>query len=288
MQTDAQPQTQDAPRADDTARSAGPATRTAAPTGAPPVPRGHPSIDELLASARARLDRLTPEDAAAQLATGALLVDIRSEMVRRSEGEIPGSLIIDRNVLEWRLDPCSDWRIEEATDHTLRVVIVCQQGYMSSMAAAGLHDLGLLRATDIEGGYEAWRTAGLPVVPGVTMPGSYVAAAPARISLDPGGQRLLVDGVPVALTPLEFRLLTALVRGNGRVISREDLRTGLGEWAGSRSRSVDLHIHRIRRKLGPRAAGLLTTEWGVGFRLRAAPAPTATSTAPPIRPKCKL
>ncbi|MFQ3555186.1 winged helix-turn-helix domain-containing protein [Streptomyces gramineus] len=82
---------------------------------------------------------------------------------------------------------------------------------------------------------------------------------------------MLVDGAPIALTPLEFRLLTALLRGNGRVITREDLRSGLGEWAGSRSRSVDLHIHRIRRKLGPRAAALLTTERGVGFRLRAAP-----------------
>ncbi|MFG3023692.1 winged helix-turn-helix domain-containing protein [Streptomyces sp. NPDC048254] len=117
----------------------------------------------------------------------------------------------------------------------------------------------LVRATDIVGGYEAWRAAGLPVVPGGTLPGSYVAAAPSPISLDPGGQRLLVDGAPVALTPLEFRLLTALLRGNGRVITREDLRSGLGEWAGSRSRSVDLHIHR---KLGPRAAALLTTERG--------------------------
>jgi DNA-binding response OmpR family regulator len=133
------------------------------------------------------------------------------------------------------------------------------------------HDLGLLRATDIVGGYEAWRAAGLPVVPGATLPGSNVAAAPVRISLDPGAQRMLVDGAPVSLTPLEFRLLTTLLRGNGRVVSRDDLRAGLGEWAGSRSRSVDLHIHRIRRKLGPRAAELLTTQWGVGFCLRTAP-----------------
>ncbi|MFI6017412.1 winged helix-turn-helix domain-containing protein [Streptomyces sp. NPDC051287] len=231
----------------------------------------HSSIDDLLARARVRLDRLTPEEAAGELAAGALLVDVRADLVRRAEGEIPGSLVMDRNVLEWRLDPCSAWRIEEAADHSLRAVIMCSQGYMSSMAAAGLHDLGLVRATDIVGGYEAWRDAGLPVVPGGTMPGSYVASTPSPISLDPGGQRMLVDGAPIALTPLEFRLLTALLRGNGRVITREDLRSGLGEWAGSRSRSVDLHVHRIRRKLGPRAAALLTTERGVGFRLRAAP-----------------
>ncbi|MFF4258674.1 winged helix-turn-helix domain-containing protein [Streptomyces sp. NPDC001663] len=254
-------------------------TRPEGPAGTDPrgcAPRVHPSIDDLLARARTRLDRITPKDAARELADGALLVDVRADMVRRAEGEIPGSLVMDRNVLEWRLDPCSAWRIEEAADHCLRAIIMCSQGYMSSMAAAGLHDLGLLRATDIIGGYEAWRASGLPVVPGGTMPGSYVATAPSPISLDPGGQRMLVDGAPVALTPLEFRLLTALLRGNGRVIRREDLRAGLGEWAGSRSRSVDLHIHRIRRKLGPRAAALLTTERGVGFRLRATPAPVDT------------
>ncbi|MFF8908014.1 winged helix-turn-helix domain-containing protein [Streptomyces olivaceoviridis] len=113
-------------------------------------------------------------------------------------------------------------------------------------------------------------------MPGGVLPGSYVAAAPSPISLDPGSRRMLVDGAPVALTPLEFRLLTALLRGNGRVVTREDLRSGLGEWAGNRSRSVDLRIHRIhriRRKLGPRAAALLTTERGVGFRLRATATP---------------
>ncbi|MFD4530267.1 winged helix-turn-helix domain-containing protein [Streptomyces sp. NPDC058470] len=258
-----------------------PATDLTRPAPAPAAtlrpPHGHASIHELLEQARARLDRLTPEDAARELADGALLVDVRSDLVRRAQGEVPGSLVIDRNVLEWRLDPCSAWRIEEATDHGLRVVLICSEGYMSSMAAAGLHDLGLLRATDIVGGYEAWRAAGLPVAPGATMPGSYVASAPSRISLDPGGQRMLVDGSPVSLTPLEFRLLAALLRSNGRVVSREDLRAGLGEWAGSRSRSVDLHIHRIRRKLGPRGAALLTTEWGVGFRLRATPTPARAS-----------
>jgi rhodanese-related sulfurtransferase/DNA-binding winged helix-turn-helix (wHTH) protein len=236
-------------------------------------PDGHtfPSVDGLLNSARSGLDRLTPRQAAREQAEGALLVDIRSEMLRRAQGEIPGSLVLERNVLEWRLDPCSGARIEEAVDHLLRVVVFCPQGYMSSLAAASLKSLGLSRATDLAGGYEAWREAGLPVVQGATMTGSYVAAASSRVSLDPRGQRLLVDGTPVLLTPLEFRLVTELLRSNGRVVAREELRASIGDWSGSRSRSVDLHVHRIRRKLGPGAAALLTTERGVGFRMRAAP-----------------
>ena len=245
------------------------------PPAAPTDRSAHPvtSVDELLRRARARLVRLTPWEAACELRDGrALLVDIRSEMLRRTQGEIPGSLVLERNVLEWRLDPLSDSRIEEAADHTLRAVVVCPQGYMSSLAAATLHDLGLYRATDIIGGFEAWAGAGLPVVPGPTMPGSYAAASPVAISLDPVRQRMLVDGVQVPLTRLEFRLLSELLRGNGRVVSREELRASIGDWSGSRSRSVDLHMHRIRRKLEPQAAMLLTTERGVGFRLRARPA----------------
>jgi DNA-binding response OmpR family regulator len=102
----------------------------------------------------------------------------------------------------------------------------------------------------------------------VTAAGSHVAAAPSPISLDAVRQQMLVDGVPVPLTRLEYRLLNELMRANGRVVTREELRSSIGDWPGSRSRSVDLHIHRIRRKLGPRAASLLATEWGVGFRLR--------------------
>jgi rhodanese-related sulfurtransferase len=255
-----------------------PAAVTGTPAAVPTTsadPPGHPfaSVDELLRRARARLVRLTPREAAREQLDGrALLVDIRSEMTRRAQGEIPGSLILERNVLEWRLDPLSDWRVEEAVDHSLRVVLVCPQGYMSSLAAATLHDLGLYRATDIVGGFEAWAGAGLPVIPGPTMPGSYAAASPIAISLDPARQRMLVDGVPVPLTPLEFRLVSELLRSNGRVVSREELRASIGDWSGSRSRSVDLHMHRIRRKLEPQAAMLLTTERGVGFRLRARPA----------------
>ncbi len=244
------------------------------------------SIEAVLRAARERLDRLTAQQAAREQVEGALIVDIRSEPERRAAGEIPGSLILERNVLEWRLDPTSSWRIAEAADHSLRAIIICPEGYVSSLAAAGLRDIGLHRATDVIGGFEGWRAAGCPVVRSVTMAGSYVAAAPTALTLDAARQQLLVDGVPVSLTRLEYRLLDELLRANGRVVTRDELRSSIGDWPGSRSRSVDLHIHRIRRKLGPRAAALLTTEWGVGFRLRAAPGARAATAAddPPGAP----
>ena len=227
------------------------------------------TIEAVLRAARERLDRLTPRQAAREQAEGALIVDIRSEPTRRAEGEIPGALILERNVLEWRLDPASSWRIDEAVDHSLRAIVICPEGYVSSLTAAGLKDIGLHRATDVVGGFEGWREAGCPVVRSVTTAGSYVAAAPNLISLDAARQQMVVDGAPIPLTRLEYRLLDELMRADGRVVTREELRSSIGDWPGSRSRSVDLHIHRIRRKLGPRAAALLATEWGVGFRLRA-------------------
>jgi rhodanese-related sulfurtransferase len=124
------------------------------------------TIDEILADARARLRRLTPEAAHARWRAGALLVDIRPAAQRAAEGEVPGALVIERNVLEWRLDPTSDARIPEATGHDLDVIVLCSEGYTSSLAAASLHDLGLNRATDVDGGFHAWRAAGLPVSAG--------------------------------------------------------------------------------------------------------------------------
>lgn len=242
------------------------------------------TIESVLRAARERLDRLTPAEAAREQAEGALIVDIRSEPTRRAEGEIPGSLILERNVLEWRLDPTSSWRIDEAEDHSLRAIVICPEGYVSSLAAAGLKDVGLHRASDVVGGFEAWREAGCPIVRSVTAAGSYVAAAPSLISLDAVRQQMLVDGTPIPLTRLEYRLLDELMRADGRVVTRDELRSSIGDWPGSRSRSVDLHIHRIRRKLGPRAAALLATEWGVGFRLRATadPAPAAAPARAPV------
>lgn len=230
------------------------------------------SIDAVLRAARSRLERLTAAQAAREQAEGALIVDIRSEPARRAEGEIPGALILERNVLEWRLDPTSGSRIAEAADHALRAIIVCPEGYVSSLAAAGLQDIGLHRATDVVGGFEAWRAGGFAVVRSVTKSGSYVAAAPSVIGLDAARQQLIVDGAAIPVTRLEYRLLDELLRADGRVVTREELRSSIGDWPGSRSRSVDLHIHRIRRKLGARAA-LLETAWGVGFRLRATAGP---------------
>lgn len=114
------------------------------------------SIDELLAAARARLDRVSPEALAAERRAGALIIDIRPLEQRQRDGALPGALVIDRNVLEWRLDPTSDHRVAESTDHDQRIVIVCNEGYSSSLAAASLQDLGLLRATDLIGGFQAW------------------------------------------------------------------------------------------------------------------------------------
>jgi rhodanese-related sulfurtransferase len=123
----------------------------------------HLTIDQMLAAARARLRRLGPEETADAVTGGALLVDIRPGWQRHQEGEIPGALLIERNHLEWRLDPTSGARIPEAVDHDVAVVIVCSEGYTSSLAAASLQDLGLHRATDLVGGFHAWKAAGLPV-----------------------------------------------------------------------------------------------------------------------------
>jgi rhodanese-related sulfurtransferase len=118
-------------------------------------------IDDVLAQARLRLRRLDPLEASAAVGDGALLVDIRPQINRDLEGEIPGAAVIDRNVLEWRLDPASDARLPVA-DYDLHVIVVCNEGYASSLAAASLQELGLHRATDLIGGYRAWRAAGLP------------------------------------------------------------------------------------------------------------------------------
>ncbi len=123
-----------------------------------------PTIDDVLARGRARLRRLEPVEAASAAAAGALLVDTRPGWQRAEHGEIPGALLVERNHLEWRLDPASDARIPQAIDHDVEVVVICQQGYASSLAAASLQDLGLHRATDLAGGFEAWAAAGLAVL----------------------------------------------------------------------------------------------------------------------------
>ncbi|MGY1632659.1 rhodanese-like domain-containing protein [Geodermatophilus sp. SYSU D01186] len=125
-------------------------------------PAGARTIDEVLSDVRSGLDRLEPEEAAARMAAGALLVDTRPAAQREADGEVPGALVVERNVLEWRFDPASDARLPEATGYDVEVVVLCNEGYSSSLAAASLRALGLSRATDVVGGYQAWRAAGLP------------------------------------------------------------------------------------------------------------------------------
>ena len=121
------------------------------------------TVDDLLAAARARLERVSPSEAAKLAVDGALLVDTRPQWQRADEGALPGALVIERNHLEWRLDPASDARIPQATDHDVTWIVFCSEGYSSSLAAASLQDLGLHNATDLDGGFRAWKAAGIPV-----------------------------------------------------------------------------------------------------------------------------
>jgi len=124
------------------------------------------AIDGLIERARQRIDRLLPHEAEEARAGGALLVDIRSLEQRRADGAVPGAIVIDRNVLEWRLDPTSPHRIEEAGDPTRPVILLCNEGYATSLAAATLAELGRTGVGEVVGGFEAWRAAGLPVCGG--------------------------------------------------------------------------------------------------------------------------
>jgi rhodanese-related sulfurtransferase len=116
----------------------------------------------MLSQARSRLQRLTPAQAHDALVAGALLVDIRPGWQRAEEGEVPGALLIERNHLEWRFDPECEARLPQATGYDVQVIVLCSEGYTSSLAAASLHTLGLHRATDIIGGFQAWAAYGLP------------------------------------------------------------------------------------------------------------------------------
>ncbi|MEU2569992.1 rhodanese-like domain-containing protein [Streptomyces althioticus] len=123
-----------------------------------------PGIDELLERVRAGYTRVEAQEAYDAWRSGdALLVDIRYAALRERDGLIPGALVVERNELEWRLDPRGSHRLPEAAHHGLRVVVVCNEGYASSLAAESLQRLGLRRATDLIGGFQAWRAAGLPV-----------------------------------------------------------------------------------------------------------------------------
>jgi rhodanese-related sulfurtransferase len=126
-------------------------------------PAGSRTIDELLERVRGRIERVQPAEAARRLAAGALLVDTRPVEQRERDGEVPGAVVVDRNVLEWRLDPASPYRIPEVTGYDLEVIVLCNEGYSSSLVADTLRTLGLRRAVDVVGGFEAWAALGLPV-----------------------------------------------------------------------------------------------------------------------------
>ena len=147
-------------------------------------PPGARTIDEILASARARLTRLMPREAFGETAAGGVLIDIRPAAQRAMQGEIPGSTIVERNHLEWRLDPSSDARLPWVTGYDHRIIVFCMDGYTSSLAAAALQDLGLHRATDVIGGYRAWVAEGLPSAP----------AGAAAVTLAPGAAPALTPG----------------------------------------------------------------------------------------------
>ena len=123
------------------------------------------SLDDLLAEAEARIERVSPHEAARAVEAGALLIDIRSRDDRVRDGVVPGALHIPRTVLEWRLAPDGAWRSPHAGGLDRRIVLLCDHGCSSVLAAATLVDLGYERAGDVVGGFRAWRDAGLPVAP---------------------------------------------------------------------------------------------------------------------------
>jgi rhodanese-related sulfurtransferase len=124
------------------------------------------TVEQLLQEARALLPyRCSPEETLHAMARGALVIDIRGDEQQRRDGLIPRAMVIRRNVLEWRCDPASPWRDELITSHRQRIVVFCNEGYQSTLAAANLQKLGLKNATDMAGGFCHWKESGLPVTP---------------------------------------------------------------------------------------------------------------------------
>jgi rhodanese-related sulfurtransferase len=126
------------------------------------------SVDNILDEARSHLERVSPDVAFVRRQHGALLVDIRPREQREREGEAVGTLFLERNNLEWRFDIQSEWHIDEVHSYDQDVIVLCSEGYTSSLAAFALQQLGFFRATDVEGGFMAWKAAGLPTQPGGT------------------------------------------------------------------------------------------------------------------------
>jgi rhodanese-related sulfurtransferase len=123
------------------------------------------TIDDLLADARRGLERLDPAAALEAIHSGAILIDIRADSQIAADGVVPGAIVVPRNVLEWRVDPASGHRLPCAPGLDDQVILMCNEGFQSSLAAATLQRLGFAHATDLDGGFQAWRAAGLPVSP---------------------------------------------------------------------------------------------------------------------------
>jgi rhodanese-related sulfurtransferase len=228
------------------------------------------SVVELLAAARAGLRRLDPRAALAATRAGAVLVDIRPAAQRAEEGEVPEAMTVERNVLEWRFDPSSDARLAIAS-YDLSVVVLCSEGYTSSLAAAALQQVGVARATDVIGGFQAWQAAGLPTAGGAAA--RHLSAVPAPVPavdlglvVRPDERRAFVHGTEVDLTRLEFDLLTHLLAEPQRVHTRAALLSALWDGRPGSTRTVDVHVHRLRTKLGELAGTALQTVRGVGYR----------------------
>jgi rhodanese-related sulfurtransferase len=229
------------------------------------------SVVDMLDLARAGLQRLDPVAAHAAWRAGATLVDIRPAAQRRAEGEVPGALVVERNVLEWRFDPVSDSRLPDAS-HDLQVLVLCSEGYTSSLAAYALQQLGVRHATDVIGGFQAWRRAGLPTTGGSAL--TVVrdrqephAQAHGDLLLDRDQRRVRVGDRELDLTRMEFDVLAHLVDSPQRVHSRHQLLDALwpSRFDGG-TRTVDVHVHRLRAKLGSPWAESLSTVRGVGYR----------------------
>jgi rhodanese-related sulfurtransferase len=233
------------------------------------------SVVDLLASARSGLLRLDPYRAVRAWREGAVLVDIRPAAQRAEEGEVPGALLVERNVLEWRFDPASDARLPIAS-YDLHVIVLCSEGYTSSLAAAALQQVGIRRATDVIGGFQAWRAAGLATTTGGGRPALSLVPEPGAspddvdgldLSVDTAQRRAIVEGRELELTRLEFDLLAHLVEAPDRVHTRSALLTTLWDGRGTGGgRTVDVHVHRLRSKLGDRTGRALQTVRGVGYR----------------------
>jgi rhodanese-related sulfurtransferase len=164
------------------------------------------SVAHMLADARVGLARLSPIETADAIEAGALLVDIRSAAQRAEGGEVPGAIVVERNVLEWRFDPQSDARLPQ-TRYDLYVIIMCNEGYMSSFAATALQEIGLYRATDLVGGFLAWKAAGMPVTqePGAAASAGLLGGVRAAGSEPADGCGGVAPPIPVLSEPLRGR-----------------------------------------------------------------------------------